>query len=291
MRSQLTKQTQETRRRLMLRVGLEIVAGAAAMAVLGGAAAPAFAQDSVLDEIKKRGELRVAGVTYRPFIARRPNGQYVGIDVDVMANVAKDLGVKLTVVDSEWATAVAGISSKKWDIVPATCITPKRLEVVDFSESYLKLGGVFVTRKDNPRAFKTMEDFNKPEVVFAVPPGAWSESIAKAAAPKATLKAFGQSTSSDLVIEVVAGRVDAVVLDAPVQTAVAMDAYKDILAYYPSPTQPLDVLPCPVGYAYFKGDKKFGDFLNGWIQKGKKSGELDTLFRKWLVPEHIKATN
>ena len=43
-------------------------------AVLTAAApAPVVAQ-SVLDEIKQRGELRVAGVLYRPLISPRPNG-------------------------------------------------------------------------------------------------------------------------------------------------------------------------------------------------------------------------
>ena len=43
--------------------------------------------------------------------------------------MAADLGVKLNIVNSEWATAVAGIDAKKWDIVPALCITDKRKEV------------------------------------------------------------------------------------------------------------------------------------------------------------------
>ena len=80
--------------------------------------APVAAQ-SVLDDIKQRGELRVAGVLYRPLISPRPNGQYVGIDVEVMKRMAADLGVKLNIINSEWATAVAGIETKKWDIVPA----------------------------------------------------------------------------------------------------------------------------------------------------------------------------
>jgi ABC-type amino acid transport substrate-binding protein len=272
------------------RLGLAAaVIGALGIVILP--AANARGQESVLDEIKKRGELRVAGVTYRPFIYRRPSGQYVGIDVDVMGRIAKDLGVKLAVLDAEWATAVAGITTKKWDIVPATCITPKRLEVVDFTQSYLKLGGVMVFKTGNPKNFKTVEDFNKPEVVFAVPSGSWAESIAKQAVPKATLKGFGQTTSSDLVQEVLSGRADAVVLDAPVQTSLALAVYPNQLSFIPSATQPIDVLPCPVGYAYLKGDKKFGQYLDGYLSRAKASGELETLFKAWLVPEHIKPAN
>ena len=44
----------------------------------------ALAAESVLDKIKERGELRVAGVIYRPFIYPKATGEYTGIDVEVM---------------------------------------------------------------------------------------------------------------------------------------------------------------------------------------------------------------
>lgn len=251
---------------------------------------PAQAQ-STLDEIRQRGELRVAGVLYRPFISRRPNGEHVGIDVEVMRLFAQELGVRLNIIPAEWATAVAGITTRRWDIVPATCITPARLEVVDFSESYLRIGAVFVTRSDNPKGLTSLEAFNRPEVVFAVPTGSWSESVAKEAAPRATLRGFGQSTSADLVQEVLAGRADAVVLDTPVQMTVARAAFGDRLAFFPGPTTPLDVRPCRVGYAHLKGDKTFNETLNAFIAKLRASGELERLFNRYMTPEQITATN
>src|ERR1051325_8550268 len=80
-----------------------------ALVALALQAIPAASQaQSTLDEIKQRGELRIAGVLYRPLISPRPNGEYVGIDVELMKLMAADLGVKLNIVNSEWATAVAG---------------------------------------------------------------------------------------------------------------------------------------------------------------------------------------
>ena len=90
-------------------------------------AAPAAQAQSKIDEIKQRGELRIAGVLYRPLISPRPSGEYVGIDVELMKLMAADLGVKLKILNAEWTTAVAGIEADKWDIVPALFITPKRL--------------------------------------------------------------------------------------------------------------------------------------------------------------------
>ncbi len=264
----------------------------AVAALVGVASTPVLASaQSTLDEIKQRGELRVAGVLYRPLISPRPNGEYVGIDVEIMKKMAADLGVKLNIVNSEWATAVAGIESKKWDIVPALCITDKRKEVVDFSESYITIGATLTALANNPKGLTTVESFNRPEVVFAVPSGSWSESVAREVAPKATLKAFGQSTSADLIQEVVAGRADAVVLDTPIQTTVALAAYGDKLRIVPGHDKPLDVRACRVGYAYRKGDAKMREYVDGFVKKLRASGELAALIKRFMTAEQIKAAN
>ena len=246
---------------------------------------------STIDEVKQRGELRVAGVLYRPLISPRPSGEYVGIDVEIMKLMAADLGVKLNIVNSEWATAVAGIEAKKWDIVPALCITDKRKEVIDFSESYITIGATLTTSANNPKGLTTVASFNRPEVVFAVPAGSWSESVAREVAPLAQIKGFGQSTSADLIQEVVAGRADAVVLDTPIQTTVALDAFGDKIRIVPGHNKPLDVRACKVGYGYRKGDTKMRDYVDGFIAKMRSSGKLDALITQYMKPDQIKAAN
>ena len=262
---------------------------AAATALIGFLTSGAAKAQSVLDAIKQRGELRVAGVLYRPLISPRPNGEYVGADVEVMKLMAADLGVKLNIINSEWATAVAGIAADKWDIVPALCITDARKQVVDFSESYITIAPVFVALKGNPKDLTTVEAFNRPEVVFAVPSGSWSESVAKEGAPRATLKEFGQSTSSDLIQEVVAGRADAVVMDTPIQITMALASYGDKLEVIPGVDKPLDIKACHVGYAYRKGDTEMRDYVDGFMKKLRDSGKLQSIIRQYMTPEQIKA--
>lgn len=264
---------------------------AIAMAVALVAGTPPAKAQSVLDEIKERGELRVAGVLYRPLISRRPNGEYVGMDVEVMKRMADDLGVELNIINSEWATAVAGIESKKWDIVPALCITDARKEVVDFSESYITIGATLTTSADNDKGLTSLEAFNRPEVVFAVPGGSWSEAVAKEVAPNATMKVFGQSTSADLIQEVIAGRADAVVLDTPIQTTVALDAFGDQIRIFPGHNKPLDVKACNVGYAHMKGDEKMAEYVAQFTRKLRDSGELDKLVQQYMTAEQISAVD
>jgi polar amino acid transport system substrate-binding protein len=261
----------------------------ATIAVLVSIAASAGHAQSVLDKIKQRGELRVAGVLYRPLISPRPNGEYVGADVEVMKLMAADLGVKLNILNSEWATAVAGIDADKWDIVPALCITDARKQVVDFSESYITIAPVFVSLADNSKGLNTVDAFNRPEVVFAVPSGSWSESVAKEGAPKATLKEFGQSTSAELIQEVVAGRADAVVMDTPIQITMALGVYGDKLHVFPGVDKPLDIKACHVGYAYKKGDTRMRDYIDTFMKKLRDSGKLGTIIKEYMTPAQIKA--
>jgi polar amino acid transport system substrate-binding protein len=102
-----------------------VASGVIMLAAAGmlGESRSAVAQDSVLDEIKARGSLRVAGVVYRPLIMRRPSGEHYGADVEFMGELANELGVDLEFVNAGWDTAVAGVTTGKWDMVPAICAT------------------------------------------------------------------------------------------------------------------------------------------------------------------------
>jgi hypothetical protein len=51
------------------------------------------------------------------------------------------------------------------------------------------------------------------------------------------------------------------------------------------------VRACNVGYAYLKGDKKMGDYIQGFMKKMRDSGELAGLMKQYMTAEQIKATN
>lgn len=62
--------------------------------------------DSRLHQILKSGELKV-GTTgdWNPMTVRDPaSNSYKGFDIDVIQELAKDLGVKLTFVPTDWKT-------------------------------------------------------------------------------------------------------------------------------------------------------------------------------------------
>ena len=100
--------------------------------------------NSKLAAIQKSGELRV-GTTgdWDPMSMKDPaTNKYKGFDIDVMNELAKDMGVKVKFVPAEWKTIVAGITADRYDISTSVTKTAKRAEVAGFTATYFKYATV-----------------------------------------------------------------------------------------------------------------------------------------------------
>ena len=126
--------------------------------------------ESKLDAIKKSGELRV-GTTgdWDPMSMKDPaTNKYKGFDIDVMNQLAKDLGVRVKFVPAEWKTIVAGITADRYDISTSVTKTPKRAEVAGFTETYYKYGTVPLVLKENLSKFSTWDSLNNKDVTICL---------------------------------------------------------------------------------------------------------------------------
>ena len=137
--------------------------------------------DSNLNKILSSGELKV-GTTgdWDPMTMKDPaTNKYVGFDIDVMRELAKDMGVKVTFVPTEWKTIVAGITSGRYDISTSVTKTPKRAEVAGFTDTYYKYGTVPVVLKKNLKKYSTWKSLNNKNVTIATTLGTSQEEKAK----------------------------------------------------------------------------------------------------------------
>ena len=78
-----------------------------------------------------------------------------------MQELAKDMGVKITFVPTEWKTIVSGITAGRYDISTSVTKTPKRAEVAGFTDSYYKYGTVPLVLKKNLKKRKIFQKKNK----------------------------------------------------------------------------------------------------------------------------------
>ena len=83
---------------------------------------------SKLHEILEVGELRV-GTTgdWNPMSIKDPaTNEYIGFDIEIVSQLAKDMGVKIKFVPTEWKTLVSGIISNKYDLTTSASLSEKR---------------------------------------------------------------------------------------------------------------------------------------------------------------------
>ena len=97
--------------------------------------------ESKLQQIQESGKLRV-GTTgdWNPMSMIDPsNNSYEGFDIDVVNQLAADMGVELELVPTDWKSIVAGITADKYDISTSASLSPKRALVSGYTNSYFKL--------------------------------------------------------------------------------------------------------------------------------------------------------
>ena len=129
----------------MMRRALAI--GLAALAALGAGAVRAADGPRLVNP----GELTWgASTTFAPFEFQK-DGQTVGFDVDMVAELGKRIGAKSTLLSMDFAGIVPALASgKRIDLaVSGMYVTPARLEVVDFIP-YMLIGNQIVAPAANP---------------------------------------------------------------------------------------------------------------------------------------------
>jgi cyclohexadienyl dehydratase len=231
--------------------------------------------ESKLNKILSSGELKV-GTTgdWDPMTMKDPaTNKYKGFDIDVMNELAKDMGVKLTFVPTEWKTIVSGITAGRYDISTSVTKTPKRAEVAGFTESYYKYGTVPLVLKKNLKKYSTWNSLNNKKVIIATTLGTSQEEKAKEFFPKSKLQSV-EAPARDFQ-EVLAGRAMANITSSTEANKLVIKYPQ--LAIVPDGEKNPAFLAMMVG----KNDKVLNDYLNKWIKNKKSSGFFDNLLAKY----------
>ena len=231
--------------------------------------------ESNLNKILSSGELRV-GTTgdWDPMTVKDPaTNKYKGFDIDVMNELAKDMGVKVKFVAAEWKTIVSGITSDRYDISTSVTKTPKRAEVAGFTDTYYKYGTVPLVLKKNLKKFSTWDSLNNQNVTIATTLGTSQEEKAKEFFPKSKLNSV-EAPARDFQ-EVLAGRADGNITSST-------EANKLVIKYPQLAIVPDgEKNPAFLAMMVAKGDDEWRNYVNSWIKKKKSSGFFTKLLAKY----------
>jgi len=142
-----------------------------------------------LDDISKRGELRVACQTQgAPFSFVDRSGERTGSSVELCKMIAEEMGVKIKFLNYDWDGLIPALLSNKADMLAAD-MTPtlKRAMKIAFPEPYMYTGSVVFVKQDSP--IKTLADI-KPGTKMAALLGSTGESDAKKVFKDITFKTY-----------------------------------------------------------------------------------------------------
>ncbi|MGU9957008.1 MAG: transporter substrate-binding domain-containing protein [Arenicellales bacterium WSBS_2016_MAG_OTU3] len=233
---------------------------------------------NALQNILSQGKLKV-GTTgdWNPMTMKDPaTNSYVGYDIDVMTELAKDLEVEVEFVPTDWKTLVNGVIAGKYHITGSASLKASRAKVAAFSDSYFSLATVPLTLKKNADKYKDWADLDKPGVTVAATLGTTQEDQVKKFFPNAEHKIV-EAPARDFQ-EVLAGRADAHITSN-------VEAYKLVEKFPDMMVVPVAQARArtPVAMLLPQDDQVWINFVNTWIDLKTESGFFATLGRKWKL--------
>ena len=229
----------------------------------------------VHDRVMTRHVVRVCiwpeyyGVTFR----NPRNQQLVGIDIDLSAELGKDLKAKVDYVDSSFATIVEDLRADRCDVgMFAIGILTHRMAHLKFTQPYLSSDVYGITTKSNA-VIKQWADIDQPGVLVAVQAGTSMELVMGERLKHAKLVSVSPPSKRELELE--SGRVDVFLTDYPYSRRLLDNAD---WARIVSPPQPVHVLP--YAYAVKTGDDAWHKTLDDFVTRIKRDGRLNAAASK-----------
>ena len=254
-----------------------LVTLAACMALSGGTGAmgsrtPAQGR---LGQIQTSGTVRVCiwpdyyGITYR-----NPRTQQLsGIDIDMARELARDLGVEVTFVDSSFAKLIDDVTQDRCDVAMfGIGITPARADKLRFTRPHLASDIYAVTSKSN-RRIREWADIDTPDTVVAVAKGTLHETVMREKLKAAHLLVLDTPFAREQ--EVQAGRADVFMTDYPYsQRFLAGADWARLVA------PPASYHVTPYAYAMKLGDDQWYARVERFMSDIKRDGRLQEAARR-----------
>ncbi|MCR4268713.1 ABC transporter substrate-binding protein [Nitratireductor sp. ZSWI3] len=236
------------------------------------AALPAGADD--LAKVKEAGEMKIAmSGQYPPFNFVNDRNEVVGFDASIGKGVAERLGVEGKIVTTAWDGIIAGLLAGKYDtIVGSMTITPEREKVVDFVGPYYHAGrGVFVMEGSSVQSLEDLKGktlgvtLGETHEKWAREQGGWDIRTYKGL--------------PELLLELKAGRVDAIVVDnIPVRVAVKETGDKIRMLDTPG----IEGGSVAIGIAIRKNNPELKAAMQEALEAMMKDGAYEKISMEWV---------
>lgn len=223
------------------------------------------------------GQTYTVGIdtTYPPFEFEDSNGNYKGIDVDLIKAIAKNQGFEVTLEPMDFGGIIPALQAGQLDVaIAGMSITDERKEIVDFSEPYFEAGLTLVSQKDNSE-IEALEDLEGKTVV--VKSGTTGAQFAQDNQDEYGYEITVLEDSPSMFQEVSNGNADVLIEDYPVIAYAIAESNLDLKIVG-------DRLNGDnYGIAVLKGEHAdLLDKINAGLQELKDSGEYDEILNTYI---------
>ena len=199
---------------------------------------------------------------------RNPKTQLLsGIDIDMAAELGKDLGVAVQFVDSSFAKLIDDVTQDRCDVAMfAVGITPLRSQKLRFTQPHLSSDIYAITTRTN-RRITDWDAIDKPGSVVAVAKGTLHESVMQGKLKAAQLIVLDTPFAREQ--EVQSGRADVFMTDYPYSQRFLANADWARLVSPPSTYHMTSY-----AYAVKPGDNAWHARLERFVSDVKRDGRL-----------------
>ena len=236
-------------------------------------AAEAAEETEAAEAAETNGTLVMATNAEFPPYEFREGGEIVGIDVEIAAAIAAQMGMDFEVEDIAFDSIIPAVQSGKADFGAAgMTVTEDRKQSVDFSESYATATQVIIVKEDNAE-IATPDDLEGKTI--GVQLGTTGD-IYASDIEDATIERYNKGFEA--VQALMQNKIDAVIIDGePAKVFVSQNEGLKIL----------DEAFTTEEYAICvkKGNTELLDGINTAIAELKESGELQAIVDKYITAE------
>jgi len=240
-----------------------------------------LAAESAIEQIAKRGVIKVGMDVFVPWAMKDKKGELIGFEIDIAKKLAKDMGVKIEFVPTKWSGIIPSLITGKFDVlIGGMTITTQRNLKINFTKPYYYTEQGLMAHKKKAAGFK-VSDFNSPDVTIAARLGSTAAVAAKQQFPKAKLRLFDDEPAA--VQELRNGNVHAMVSAQPLPSSTALE-YPDTIMVYDE-VMMLEA----IGIGVRKSDNDTLNLINNWIEINRNNGWIQGRYAYWFKSRDWKS--
>jgi Na+/H+-dicarboxylate symporter/ABC-type amino acid transport substrate-binding protein len=229
-----------------------------------------------LNSILKRKVLRVGYLTDRlPFAFRNSDGNLIGFDVEMVHQLASELGVQAEFYKVQKPNIAELLATQKIDmVVGGIIVTTDVLDDYAISKSYIDQTLAFVVPDYNRNKFNTQEAFlaNKDLTIGSADPYFTAKlklnlpelNVVSLSSPREFFRDSSQT-------------VDALLLSAEAGAAWTV-VYPSFSVAIPQP----NIIKAPCAYPIPQHNESWKLYIDTWVELKQKDGTIDKLFKHWI---------